>query len=62
MEIVKYTDYEGLKYALQKLLEGIAKEYLTADDAQLLLYTNDNMSEVKNVKDGLDTLTVSVVR
>jgi hypothetical protein len=62
MELVKYTDYEGLKYALQKLLEGIAKEYLTADDAQLLLYTNDNMSEVKNVKDGLDTLTVSVVR
>lgn len=62
MEIVKYTDYEGLKYALQKLLEGIAKEYLTSKDANLLLYTNDNMSEVKSVKDGLDTLVVNVVR
>ena len=62
MEIVKYTDYEGLKYALQKLLEGIAKEYLTSKDANLLLYTNENMTEVRNVKDGLDTLVVNVVR
>ena len=62
MEIVRYTDYEGLKYALEKLLEGIAKEYLTSKDANLLLYTNESMSDVKNVKAGLDTLTVNVVR
>jgi hypothetical protein len=61
MELVKYTDYAGLKYALSKFLDNIDTRYLMQDDVELLLYTNPNMTEVTNVKEGLDTITLNVV-
>ena len=61
MELVKYTDYAGLKYALSKFLDNIDTRYLMQDDVELLLYTNPNMTEVSNVKEGLDTITLNVV-
>lgn len=61
MDLVKYTDYDGLKYALSKFLSQIDNRYLTSASVDLLLYVNPNMSEVTTVKEGLDTLTVNVI-
>ena len=61
MNLVKYTDYDGLKYALSKFLSQIDNRYLTSASVDLLLYVNPNMSEVTTVKEGLDTLTVNVI-
>ncbi len=60
MEQIKYTDKEGLKYALSKFLQQTDLRYLNGDDIELILYTNANMSSVTNVKEGLDGLVVSV--